>query len=346
MRRIVSAVVLLMLLALCAAGLSEEKQVVLTFAGDCVLGGNLYQNERKENSITLVREKGYDYPFSGLKEIFAQDDLTIVNLEGTLHDSTRGVVKKGINFRGPTDFANILTASGIEAVSIANNHIADFGKIGAQSTVRALEEAGVPYYGTTEHGSYTWIYEDGDIRIGFAGSSRGTRYGQEEALLAAFRTLREADCDVIIASMHAGGEYIYEHHETQEKLVDFYLRNGADIVVGHHPHVVQGIEERGGALVLYSLGNCAFGGNDTFTDYRAYLARLTLSFTDGAYAGRQLTILPILISGVQPGNDFRPVPALGADAEDILRQIQHDTDFSLSPYVEGVGAAQPFVPAP
>lgn len=326
---------------------AEDRQVVLTFAGDCVLGGNLYQNEKDsaDNFINTVRANGYAYPFSGLSAVFLHDDITVVNLEGTFYDSTKGVVEKGVNFRGPTDFTEILLAGGVDAVGIANNHIADFGKRGHDATTAALTQAAIPFFGTTEYDSFTWIYADGDIRIGFTGSSRGTRYGNEEALARSFAALKAQGCDPIIVSMHAGGEYIYKRHETQEMLADYYIRHGADIIVGHHPHVVQGIEQRGGATVLYSVGNCAFGGNHAPTVYGAYLAQFTLHFSDGKYTGHQLNILPIHTSGRQPGNDFRPVLVSGDDAQRVIDQIQRDTAFPLNPYVDGVGAVQPFVPA-
>ena len=138
-----------------------------------------------------------------------------------------------------------------------------------------------------------------------------------------------------------------QHLRIQEQFAHAVLDYGADIVVGHHPHVLQGVEVRDGKTICYSIGNFVFGGNAKVRAPYTAMFQFTLTFTDeGEYLGHQLNIIPALPSGDKENNNYQPVLATGEDAEAAMALIQRDTDFPLNPYVEGVGAVQDFVPAP
>lgn len=335
----------LCLLPVCAAA---EEQVVLTFVGDCTIGGEDRLREFDYSFDGYVRQHGYDYFFEKVQSVIANDDLTIANLEGCFINYESSAVEKTYNFRGPKDYVNVLTGSSIEAVSYANNHAMDYGYDGAKHTISTLEEAGLAWFATNEAAEKTWIYEKGDIRIGFVAMERTYWYYRHRNLLKGqIADLRTQGCDVIIFVMHGGVEYRPRHMRDQEQLAEEALKYGADIVIGHHPHVLQGVDVVDGKTICYSLGNFVFGGNAKIRAPYTALFQFTLSFSEeGEYLGHQLNIIPALPSGEREFNNYQPVLATGKDAEAVMAQIQHDTDFKLRPFVEGVGAVQDFVKAP
>ena len=163
------------------------------------------------------------------------------------------------------------------------------------------------------------------------------------------RKLKEEEgCQVVIACLHGGVEYDNHHDMNQERMADQFLKNGADIIVGNHPHVIQGLRTANGKTNLWSLGNFVFGGNKEVKSIRTYLARFTLSFEeDGTYLGHQLNIIPAHMSGTRDYNNYQPVLVTDEkEAGKILSAIQYDVKkLKLQPWQEGIGALQEFVPA-
>ncbi|MBQ9307305.1 MAG: CapA family protein [Clostridia bacterium] len=302
----------------------REEKLVLTIGGDAVLGTREAW-QKKENAFPMLVEKyGMDWPFSGLSELFATDDLTMVNLEGVLKDSKAGEqTEKLYRFRGKTEYTRILQEGSVEHVNLANNHYIDYGEAGKKSTRQALEEAGIPYSGY----GYTWVFEKNGVRVGFAGIRETTYLRGKGQIETDIRALREAGCDVVIYTCHWGTEYSATHNALQEEMAAEAVRCGADLVIGGHPHVVQGIENVQGVPVVWSLGNLVFGGTIDLTTFDAALARVTLYFTDGAYTGVSVEMVPILTSSLaQSGiNDCHPVVAEGEDRERILQKIAEDS---------------------
>ena len=191
----------------------------------------------------------------------------------------------------------------------------------------------MPHSGNQE----LYVWEIGGHKIGFGGC-RETNFLANKALVYRdIQQLKKLGCDVIIYSCHWGKEYSPTRNKTQERMAQYAVNSGADIVVGTHPHVVQGVESRRNskdthsALVLYSLGNLVFGGTHDMQTFDAVLARVTLRFDDGgAYQGAALRLLPVLTSGSAPENDFRPVLAEGDDAARILALAQADSQVDVS----------------
>lgn len=338
---------MLLVLLLPAAALADQR-VVLTFVGDCVIGGEDWLRTYDTSFDAYLAKHGYGYFFEKVQSVIAKDDLTIANLEGCFLNYESGAVEKTYNFRGPTHYVNVLTSSSVEAVNVANNHILDYGHDGARHTVNTLEQAGVAWFGTTKATDKTWIWEKDGIKIGFVGmETTYWYYKHRNELRAQVESLREAGCQVVIASMHGGKEYRPTHWRAQDQYADAVISYGADIVVGHHPHVLEGIRVQDGTTVCYSIGNFVFGGNAKVRAPYTALFQFTLTFDDaGTYLGHQLNIIPALPSADKENNNYQPVLATGEDAEAAMALIQRDTDFPLNPYVEGVGAVQDFVPAP
>ena len=165
---------------------------------------------------------------------------------------------------------------------------------------------------------------------------------------ALFDELRAEGCQVIIGVIHAGVEYDKRHDYNQVKIARRFIEWGADIVVGHHPHVLQGYEVMDGVPVYYSLGNFVFAGNfQVKTRYTAIL-QLALSFSeDGRYLGSRANFIPCRLSEHSEINYYQPYPVTGREAGLAIRQIQYDTKdpWRIRDYVENIGAMQDFVPA-
>lgn len=323
-----------------------DQSVTITFLGDCTIGGEGRLKQYDYSFDGHVRQHGYDYFFEKVQSVIGQDDLTIANLEGCFINFENDAVTKTYKFRGDKDYVNVLTGSSVEAVSLANNHIMDYAFDGVNHTVQTLEAASLPYFGTNNLLEKTWIWEKDDVKIGFVSMEISYWYYRHRNLLKSqVHELRDAGCDVVVCIMHGGEEYRPRHLRIQEQFAHAVLDYGVDIIVGHHPHVLQGIEVRDGRTICYSIGNFVFGGNTKVRAPYTAMFQFTLSFSDdGQYLGHQLNIIPALPSGDKEINNFQPILATGADAETVMAQIQHDTKFTLNPYVEGIGAMQPFVP--
>ncbi|NLB39051.1 MAG: L,D-transpeptidase family protein [Clostridiales bacterium] len=302
-----------------------EQTVVMTFGGDSVLGSEEKKRRREDSFDSVISQKGDGWPFELLQPIFARDDWTVVNLEGVLKDNSSNLQERLHNFRGPTSFANILTASSIEMVNIANNHHIDYGRSGRNSTTAALEGAGVAYAGYGE--LYVWQREG--IRIGFGGIRETTWRQNKQQMIEDIQSLKAQGCDLIIYSCHFGKEYDPNHNQLQEQIARLAIDEGADIIIGHHPHVVQGVEHYNGGLIFYSLGNLVFGGNLKLTEFDGCLMQATFTFAGNVCTGASFELIPVLTSGAAPANDFRPVPAAGEDRLRVLSRMQQDSELML-----------------
>lgn len=356
-RRVLCTLLVLLILtpygaggALCseAGGAPDQaaRQLTLTFLGDCTLGSTPLTRADKTSFISYIERCGLDYPFSGVIDILKNDDLTVANLESVFYDYEANRADKTYNFRAETAWARMLPLASIDLVSLGNNHIGDYGEKGYLSTIAALEANGVPYFGTNDYADIAYVYESGDIRIGFLAVYVTYWWLNNQVFIDALKRLEDMDLDLTIVCMHAGVEYDKRHDVSQERMMNTFFKYGADIIVGHHPHVIQGIVRRDGKSCLYSLGNFSFGGNKALKSDACYMAQITLSFDEtGVYLGHQINIIPCSPSSNGEYNDYRPVPVTGRAAERVMEKIQYDTAFKLNPYVEGIGAIQDFIPA-
>lgn len=359
MKRLLCAALLLCLLT--ASG-AAEKTILLTFAGDCTLGGAESTRRWESSFDSLAAANGTDAFFAGLLDLFATDDATVVNLEGVLADSAAGAKgNKNFRFRGATAYAGILKDASVEVASLANNHAEDYGSKGLSSTQSALETAGVRWIRRTD---YTLVEKDG-IRVAVFGvDAVGFRKLKKAICAEIVRVKAEDEADAVVAVCHSGKEYVPKHYAVQTNTAEALVDAGADLVIMHHPHVVQGIAFYKGATVCYSLGNCVFGGNTRIqskTYYRTHpatslyglVARAELRFSDaGEYLGQQVDLYPIFTSGDRQINDYRPRIVTGEDALKVFACVQFDTAFELPacdpetgrvslPYVEALREEMP-----
>ena len=361
MKRRVFALLTAALLLTAGLASAETRVIKLSCTGDALIGCSESVRKKGAGSYsydTYIEQYGYAYPFAGLYDMFSQDDITFVNLENVLADDiTKGFSKSRLVFRGPSDYAKILTAGSVEVVNLANNHTENYGTEGMEKTVAALEAEGIGYCGTTFGGNHYYIHQIDNIKIGFVGlypryyAFKGQEKKHQAEAKACFDACKEAGCQVIVAAIHCGGEYQKKHASMQTKYENICKANGANLVIGNHPHVPQGINVADGVTCLYSIGNFTFGGNtgvdEKLSVIQGYVAQFDLYFENDVYTGHQLTIWPIHISGTSPENNYQPVLVSGEDAEKVMKLIQNDCGrLKLNPYVEGKGAVQDFVPWP
>jgi len=328
--------------ALCLAILPASAQTVinLSFVGDCTLGGDESWMDMRNTFMHTVAEEGMAYPFAKVRHWLEADDLTVVNLEGVLQDNAKGLRKASKwNFRGPTAYTEILTLGSVEAANLGNNHSRDYGERGLESTKAALSAAGIGFFIEED----VFIFEKDGVRIALMGF-QSTRYvAAQDTMAETIAALRAEGCQAVIVSLHAGKQYVAKHNTLQTELARHAIDSGADLVVGHHPHVLQGIEIYKQRTILYSLGNFAYGGNrrPRPLEFPSVVAQVALAFDgEGRYVSQTLTLHPVHISGTRPRNNYQPHPVTGEEAKAVIDQIQADTPFPLNPYMEGLGAVQ------
>lgn len=304
-----------------------EDSIVLTFGGDAVLGGRETYYGREDAFPYYIEKNGMEYPFSALAQIFGRDDLTSVNLECVLKNDAAGEDKtKNWRFRGLTSYADILKAGSVELVNLANNHTIDYGDAGRTSTLSALKDKAA-FCG---NGQNTVINIRGHA-FGFGGCRETTYLKDPELIDRDIREMREKGAEYIIYQCHWGKEYSGNHNALQEAMARRCKRAGADLVIGHHPHVVQGIDIIGDMPVVYSLGNLVFGGTVNLKTWDGLLVQAVF-YPKEEKRSTALRLIPILTSSSSADriNDYRPVPAGNDDWLRILRAVQADTPFSLT----------------
>lgn len=274
----------------------------LSFAGDCTLGTDSKYYSYNTAFVHVVGEN-YGYPFENVYDIFAGDDFTLVNLEGVLSDTGVPQEDKLFTFRGPESYARILTSGSVEGVVLANNHTYDFGQTGYRNTKAALEQENVVYAEAKKPAIYR---TESGLTIGIYAVAF---YAETSAIKNGIAQLREQGAEIVIFSMHAGVEGSYRVTDQQKFLAHTAIDAGADIVFGHHSHVLQPIEYYKEGVIYYSLGNFAFGGNSNPPDKdTAIIQQTVIREPDGTVHLGQTIRLACRLSSVTNCNDYRPTP--------------------------------------
>ena len=279
----------------------REIRYTLTFAGDCTLASDSGSYNAAAGFIQTIGTD-YGFPFRNVLDYFEQDDFTIINLESVLADQGNAAGKL-FTFRGPTAYTEIMTGSSVEAVTLANNHTADYGKDGYASTTKALTEAGVWF---VEENKTTLVTTDRGLVIGLYADAFQL---STDDIRNNIKKLQDAGAEVIICAFHWGVEGSYRPTADQKKFAKAAIDAGADIVYGHHPHVLQPIEEYNGGYICYSLGNFSFGGNHYPRDLDSALVQLeVIRDESGTVSLGELTIIPVSITSLSKQNNFQPTP--------------------------------------
>ena len=292
----------------------QPETFTLTFVGDCVLG---CVEAAWQNPAGFVQTVGddYDYPLANVAGIFENDDFTLANLEGPLTEGGTPAQKE-FAFRGPTAYTAILR--GVEAVSLANNHSMDYGYQGLSDTKAALTSAGIAYGGREETFLYT---TDSGLTVGvYCDDFAFDRTHLTEGIAS----LRQRGAEIVICAFHWGEENSYVPGQNEMDWAHVAIDAGADIVAGHHPHVLQPMELYNGGVILYSLGNFCFGGNNWPSDSDSVIVQQqVIRELDGTVRLGEQTVIPCSVSSIQGQNNFQPTPLeAGSEAYDrVLRKL-------------------------
>lgn len=300
---------------------SPPGQLRISAVGDIMLGGT---------SEPVMQQYGYDYAFEQVKYLFEESNLVIGNLEGPLTDSETPYADKEYLFRTPpAQVVPALKKAGFNIMNLANNHIMDFGFQGLQDTMHALEGGGIRTVGAgnnlhqARRGTVVTIDK---TRVGFLSysltfpksfwatdSTPGTAFGHEHQIREDVARIKQST-DIVVVSYHWGQEKSKQLRAYQPLLAHAAIEAGASLVIGHHPHVLQAVERYQDGLILYSLGNFAFGSYSRSAEFSAIAH---VDFKHGRFHGLQL--LPINVLNVDI--NFQPHLLTGADADRVIDEL-------------------------
>jgi len=297
-------------------------EVRIAAVGDIMLGGTAGPEMRKY---------GYDHPFERTQSLLKQAQIVFGNLEGPLTEGGATETPKKYVFRSPPDkVAPALARAGFNIVSLANNHSLDYGPQGLEDTRAALEKAGIQGVGAgrnlAEARAPVYMVKGGTT-VAFlaysltfpeefwAGPDKpGTAFGHEQDVRADVTAARQT-ADIVVVSFHWGQEGKTELRDYQVQLAHAAIDAGASAVLGHHPHILQAVERYQDGVILYSLGNFAFG---SFSNTATRSAIALLTFRDRQWS--ELRLLPINVRNAEVV--FQPRPLAGRDAAEVVEQLQ------------------------
>ena len=323
----------------------EDGSVIVTISatGDVTIGGDTRKSGKSIFDKQLEKEpSGLSFPMENVADLFAADDMTIVNFEGTL-TTTKSATSNTYSFAAPPEYVQVLTSGNIEAVSLENNHIMDHGETGYADTCQTLENNGIVYSGHLGSAIYT---TDTGVSIGML--SYQTFNGNYPVIYNAIEgdiaALRSAGCQLVIVSYHWGEEKDYLPNERQVPLGRATIDAGADLVIGHHSHRINPIEEYNGKYICYSLGNFSFAGNIKPDDMDTFIFQQRFRvYPDGRAQNEGFRIVPCSISSQESVNDFKPTPKEGEAAQAVVERLYElNADFEKTYQSTGVIAVESY----
>lgn len=285
--------------------------ITITAVGDITIGRNVQHSGTSIFEKELKKQDGdINFVFRNVKDIFAEDDLTIANFEGVLADDYKIPSSKRENsflFLGPPSYVEALTNNSVEAVTMENNHVGDFGQDGINSTIQVMEDAGIIWSNKENMG----VYETNGIRIAMlAYQTLNQPITSAELKLVVDEDIKKAKetCDLVIVSFHWGNELDYSPRDNQVMLGRAAIDSGADLVLGHHSHRINPIEQYKGKYIVYSLANCSFAGNNKPSDMFTFIFQTRFRIKDGEIIANPFRIIPSRISSRKDYNDFALTP--------------------------------------
>jgi len=279
--------------------------ITISAVGDCTFGTDVnYAGTLSFDSEVVKQNYNYSYFLELVKPIFEEDDLTIVNFEGTLSERG-GRQDKEYAFRGNPEYVKILTSSSVEAVNLANNHTRDYGEEALTDTKTIMTQNNIMWV----LGERYIVKDIKGIKVGIVGSNALTYEGKTK-FPKVIEEMKNQGVDLVVASFHWGEESAKTANDTQVSLAHLAIDSGADLVIGHHPHVLQGVEKYKGKYIVYSLGNFCFGGHKNPYDKDTMIFRQTFRYKDGVLLTGydNAEIIPCSISSEKGRNNYQPMP--------------------------------------
>lgn len=295
----------------------KSRKITVSAVGDCSLG-KLQIHSYERSFLNYYDKYGKDYFFKYVAPYFKNDDLTLANLEGVLSNSTDRV-EKTFNIEGLPEYVDILKDGGVDAVTTANNHIWDYGDQGMQDTWNALDLAGIPY----AYYDKTVLKEVNGVKVGLVSDCCiYLEQKDEDYVRNGIDSLRASGADIVVVMLHWGVEMSHYPEAWQIDFAHRIIDWGADLIIGSHPHVLQGIEQYNGKMILYSEGNFCFGGNLNPTDKDSMIWQQTFTYSTGSNEPAiSMKVIPCRISTRKDHNNFRPVPLKGSEAKEVIDRL-------------------------
>lgn len=295
----------LILTLLCTSSVAET--LTLSFVGDCSIGEMTTAVGLDTSYTQTLQRYGYDWPFSLVRECLEADDFTFANNEVVFTNRTKAQ-DKTFNLKGPATNAQAYLYSGIDAVNTVNNHAMDFFEGGYNDTILALDQYSIPHFGTLYPGTQyeqdqLGVYEVKGVTIGAIGIS----YPQDSDLKKiAYRIglLRAMGCDLVVVSLHWGREEQTSPESWQFSYARQVIQAGADVIWGHHPHILQQVQFYQGKPIFYSTGNFTFGSMKS-VDPDTGIFQLRYTLTDDGPILENFSVIPCRTQGK---GDYRPYP--------------------------------------
>ena len=322
--------------AVCTAEVSESRTVTVSAVGDCTLGTDeSFNTSTSFNAYEAMN--GTSYFFQNVRSILEADDATFANFEGTLTTETARESKE-YAFKGDPSYTQILTDGSIDVVTLANNHSSDYGAKSLTDTEEALDAAGIDYC----IGDKIAVKEVNGIPTAFIGIYvLNDGMAREEQVKQTIAAAKQQGAKLVIVAFHWGTEKAAEPDETQKSLAHTAIDCGADLVVGHHPHVLQAIEYYKGKYIAYSLGNFCFGGNSAPSDMDTMIFQQTFTIEKGeVQAAAAATVVPCSISSTAGYNDYQPTPTEGDASASVIDRINTmSTNYGVTVNADGMVTA-------
>lgn len=301
--------------------IEEPYLLDLSFVGDCSIGGLPAARGLAGTYTAVVDEKGYDWPFSLVREYLEKDDVTFANNEVVFTNSEKHSDKRTV-LGAPPEYARVYLFSGVDIVNTANNHCMDYGKQGYRDTLAALDEIGLPHFGTIYPDSSRiqdrlGIIERKRVKIGAVGFT----YPQDSDLPwieERIRLLRQQGCALVIVSLHWGREETDTPKGWQFTMAKKIIDMGADVIWGHHPHILQQVAFYRGKPIFFSTGNFTFGAiKDMDPDTGIFQLRYDLKGS-----APRLIRFSVIPCRTQNRPDFRPYPLTDEkEKQKMLRKL-------------------------
>ena len=318
--------------------------ITVTCTGDFTIGGDNYHNKSKF-FYKRLKEHNNDINFimANTRGIFLNDDLTLVNFEGTLTETKKVPDNKKKNkflFNIAPIYVSVLPDNGVEAVSLENNHVMDHGEEAYEETKLTLRDAGVVYSNSEEIG----VYEVSGIQIAMLSYLCIDRYDKPVGQYASLYEKVAADIasvkklyPIVIVSFHWGNELDYSPTERQIKMGRLAVDSGADLVIGHHSHRINPIEQYNGVYICYSLGNFCFSGNEAPSDMTSFIFQTRFKISkSGDVSNTGFRVIPIRITSIRDKNDCIPTPVederLKTDIINVMKDNGRKLDYAVAEY--------------
>ncbi|MFA5421136.1 MAG: CapA family protein [Patescibacteria group bacterium] len=312
--------------------IEEEEQIITLIAvGDISYSRGVERVVKRQNDLY--------YPFLKVRDYLSKSDILFGNLETTITEG-RQILDNEMVFRSNPGTEIVLKDIGFSVLSLANNHIPDFGQKGIMDTINYLDSVGILYVGAGENidraNSPVYIergnkifsflaYNDSDVvpsRYEASENKGGTAFLRIDKMQEAVSLAKE-NSDFVIVSMHSGVEYVFEPNKNQVNFARAAIDAGADLVIGHHPHVVQTMERYKDKYIFYSLGNFIFDQSWSEKTKEGLIVKIFFQENDVL----KIEFLPVVSEKLA-----QPRPANSNEAKRILDRLQYDIQEEVDSY--------------